>query len=356
VRRKKTTVMDIAKEAGVSQSTASMILNKKRNASFSEETIQRVMDTAEKLAYKIKPKNRKIEFPDQSDFIAVVAPNISNPYYSMLIKSIKEAAAHQGYGLFIWEIEDVKDTIERHMNMLVTLPIQGIIYAFMPYNLDPVRQIAGEIPVVIVGDKKENADIDTIGLNSLDSGIIVANHLLNLGHRHIAFISTPLNMNSLPRRQRLEGVKLALKNFKQEANLVVRAADNALYDYYRDSNSESMIGHDLALDLIETDKVTALIGVNDMVAYGILNAIREKGLRVPQDYSVCGFDNIFPSSFNSISLTTIDNFINHKGRDAVDILLRKIEDQMSDIKPDSIYRVEYKPLLIVRGSTDAPKC
>jgi LacI family transcriptional regulator len=350
--------MDIAREAEVSQATASMILNKKRTASFSEETIQRVTDTAEKLGYKARPRNRTPEYPGQSRFIAAVAPNISNPYYSTLIKSIKEAAASQGYGLLICNVEDVEDTIGRYLNMLVTLPIHGIIYTFMPYNLEPVRQAAGEIPVVIVGDKKEHVEIDTIGLNSLESGMMMTRHLLDLGHRGIAFISTPLNMNSLPRRQRLEGVKLALKNFGEDTNLVVQAADTALYDYYGDSNSESLIGHDLALDLIEKNTdgqhgITAFIGVNDMVAYGILNAIHERGMRVPQDYSVCGFDNIFPSSFSSISLTTIENFIHHKGRDAVDILVRKIRDQLSDLKPDSIYRVEYKPALIIRGSTGA---
>jgi LacI family transcriptional regulator len=142
--------MDIAKEAGVSQSTASMILNKKRNTAFSEETIQRVMETAAKLGYKAKPRNKNREFSAQSNFIAAVVPNISNPYYSMLIQSIKVAAAHQGYGLFICSIEDEMETITKYMNMLITMPIQGIIYAFMPYNLEPVKESVGDLPVVIV--------------------------------------------------------------------------------------------------------------------------------------------------------------------------------------------------------------
>jgi LacI family transcriptional regulator len=354
MKQKKITVLGIAREAGVSQSTASMILNKKKGAAFSEETIQRVMETAEKLGYKIRPKNRKPDVSARSSFIAAAVPNISNPYYSMLIQSINTAAAQRGYGVFICTIEDEAETISKYLDMLVTLPIQGIIYTFMPYNLEPLKEIAAAIPVLIVGDKKGDAGIDTIGLNSRESGIVIANHLLSLGHRRIAFISTPLNMNSLPRIQRLEGVKLALKNFAEKTDLAVQAADSTLYDYYSDSNPESMIGHDLALDLIEKGGVSAFIGVNDMVAYGILNAMYEKGLRVPQDYSVCGFDNIFPSSFGSIGLTTIENFVSHKGRDAVDILLRKIKNQMSDLKPDSVYRVEYKPMLIIRGSTGAP--
>jgi LacI family transcriptional regulator len=355
MKRKKTTVLDIAREAGVSQSTASMVLNKKKNAVFSEETVQRVMEAAEKLGYKIRPKAGKPGLSERSAFIAAVVPTISNPYYSMLIQAINAAAAQRGYGVFICTIEDEAETISKHLDMLVTLPIQGIIYTVMPYNLEPVKEIAAALPVLIVGDKKGDAGIDTIGLNSQESGIVIADHLLSLGHRSIAFISTPLNMNSLPRRQRLEGVKLALKNFTEETDLVVQAADNALYDYYSDSNPESMIGRDLALDLIEKGNVSAFIGVNDMVAYGILNAMYEKGLRIPQDYSVCGFDNIFPSSFGSIGLTTIENFVSHKGRDAVDILLRKIKNQMSELKPDSVYRVEYKPMLIVRGSTGAPR-
>jgi LacI family transcriptional regulator len=251
VKRKKTTVLDIAKASGVSQSTASMILNKKKNTGFSKDTIQRVVDTAEKLGYIIKPQRRRIEPDAPFSFIAAIVPALSNPYYSMLAQSIKAAAVDQGYGVFICSIEDEADALSRYMDMLITLPIRGIIYTFMPYNLEPVREIAGEIPVVIMGDKKGDTSIDTIGLNSLEAGIIITNHLLALGHRNIAFISTPLNMNSLPRRQRLEGIKLALKNYEQKTNLVVQAADDSLHDYYDDSNTESMIGHDLALTLIK---------------------------------------------------------------------------------------------------------
>jgi LacI family transcriptional regulator len=352
MKRKKTTVLDIAKAAGVSQSTASMILNKKKNTAFSKDTIRRVIDTAEKLGYIIKPQNRRIEPDAPFSCIAAVVPALSNPYYSMLAQSIKAAAADQGYGFFC-SIEDEADALPQYR--LAALPIQGIIYTYMPYNLEPVRETAGEIPVVLMGDKKGDTGIDTIGLNSQEAGIIVADHLLALGHRSIAFISTPINMNSLPRRQRLEGVKTALKNYEQKTNLVVQAADNSPRGCHDDSNGESTIGHDLALTLIKKNNVTAFIGVNDMVAYGILNAVHEKGLRAPQDYSVCGFDNIFPSAFSTISLTTIENFITHKGRDAVDILIRKIKNQQSDLKPDSIYRVEYKPMLIIRSSTGAPR-
>jgi LacI family transcriptional regulator len=279
-----------------------------------------------------------------------VVPTLANPYYPALLQSIKAEAAKEEYDLFVCVIRDEADT-EKGLASLSCLPIRGIIYTFMPYKLEPLENIAEHMPMIIIGDKNENTSIDTIGLNSVESGTMIAEYLLSLGHRNIAFISTPLSRNSLPGQRRLEGVTLTLHNFGEKCNLVVQAADESFQADPHDANSEPRLGYELAMKVLREQKVTAFIGVNDMVAFGILNALDEKKYRVPADYSVCGFDNIFPSSFRNISLTSVEHFISEKGKDAFDILCKKINYQFSGITPNSIYKIEYKPELIIRGST-----
>jgi LacI family transcriptional regulator len=344
---KKITTLDIARRTGVSQSTVSMILSQKKNVSFTEETVRRVLETARGLNYQRKTKNVRGKGPQ---VIAVVVPTFANPYYAALVQSIKAEAAKENYDLFVCIIGDEADT-GQSLASLSALPIRGIIYTFMPYKIEPLHSAAENLPVVIIGDKNEHTSIDTIGLNSVESGAMMAEHLLSLGHRNIAFISTPLSRNSLPRRRRLEGVQTALDNFGEECRLIVQAAEESFSVDLHNANTEPRLGYDLTMAVLREQKVTAFIGVNDMVAFGILDALEEKKCRVPDDFSVCGFDNIFPSSFRNISLTSVDHVINYKGKDAFDILLKKINYRLSGTAPNSIYKIEYKPELIVRGST-----
>ena len=117
-----------------------------------------------------------------------------------------------------------------------------------------------------------------------------------------------------------------------------------------DVKFESRVGYEATKQLIKIPDITALIGVNDMLSYGIVNALVDEGYKVPDDYSVCGFDDIFPSAFNQISLTTIDHNLYNKGKDSVDILHKKITIPSYNSNR-SIYRIEYKPSLVIRNST-----
>lgn len=346
----KPTTKDVADLAGVSQSTVSMILNNKTNASFSQETIHKVVEAARSLSYKTKEKNEGL-FGIQSQLIAVISPTLSNPYYASLIQAIENEATIQGYSLFICNTYHDQQKERKYLDLLSHSAICGIIYTYMPFHKEIVKVISLKIPVVIIGDKNEVIDIDTVELNSIESGVIMGKHLLSLGHKNIAFISTPLSENSVPRNRRLEGIKLALGASEVKTNLIVREAEVDVSEDNYDVNLESKIGYDLALDIIGKEDVTALVGVNDMVAYGIFDALAEKKFKVPEDYSVCGFDNIFPSAFSGMSLTTVDHFISYKGKDAFEILFKKISNKSLVLNPTSIFKVEYKPILIKRNST-----
>lgn len=115
------------------------------------------------------------------------------------------------------------------------------------------------------------------------------------------------------------------------------------------------MGYDLTVELLREDcPITAIAALNDMMAFGAMDALLERQYRIPGDISVVGCDNTLFSRFHTIGLTTVEHFVDQKGRDACDIILRKIESQKSYRKgdePTSIYHIEYEPRLIVRGST-----
>ena len=130
------------------------------------------------------------------------------------------------------------------------------------------------------------------------------------------------------------------------------------YSYLKESKDYYdvvLMGYYLTKELLREDKnLTAIVGMNDMIAFGIMDAVLESKLRIPADISVVGCDNTVYSSFRSISLTTIDHYVPLKGRDACDIILRKIQslrESQDGNEPLSTYHVEYEPKLIVRRST-----
>ena len=183
----------------------------------------------------------------------------------------------------------------------------------------------------------------------------MARHLLELGHRHVAFVSPPLTSKQGQRLKRVEGFVREFEEAGYGDGVIVKSADEDLDEVIPSMDSEYKMGYYLTKELLREDKnLTAIVGMNDMIAFGIMDAVLKSKLRIPADISVVGCDNTVYSSFRSISLTTIDHYVPLKGRDACDIILRKIQslrESQDGNEPLSTYHVEYEPKLIVRRST-----
>lgn len=344
---KKPTTSDIAKLAGVSQSTVSMILTGRSDVTFSEETIGKVFLAAKQLNYTATRKKKSGILNNK--FIAVVSPTLANPYYSTLIQSSENQAVNNGYSTAIFNTSRDPQIEENYLNFFSQFPFKGIIFTSMPFHQEHVKVLSLNIPVVIISDKSEYMEEDTIEINSIEAGTLIAEHLLELGHKKIAYITTPLATCSTQRRKRLEGVQKSLKNSDAELTIFESKENTALCKY--NLNEEYSAGYKLTQEAMKDTSITAYIGVNDMVSFGIIDALDSAKIHIPEDVSVCGFDNIFPSQFQRISLTTVDSFLIEKGRDAFDLLLRKIKKNIEDKDINEIYRIEYKTKLIIRNST-----
>ncbi len=351
---KKPTTKDVADLAGVSQATVSMILNNKKNVSFADKTIEKVLQAARQLNYTVPSQLRTFQHSPRK-LIALFTATMSNPYYPMWNQVIEETAIPRGYNILVCNIHRRAELEKYYMEFVTDNEIAGIVYTFTPSFPGELKRIAETRPVVVIGEKDDRLDIDTVGLNSYTSGMLVAEHLLALGHKQIAFITSPIENNmTLTRRQRYQGILSTLKEHGLENNLRIKSSvseaelPNSVY--------EIQAGYNLTVELLEEALVTAIIGINDMTACGIMAALRDKGYKIPQHISVCGFDNIFVASIAHPKLTTIDHCITHRARAAIDILIEKIEHlhaavPSAPLNNSGTYKIEYTPQLIIRDST-----
>ncbi|OCN02833.1 hypothetical protein A7X67_02965 [Clostridium sp. W14A] len=347
------TTFDIARLAGVSQSAVSMILNHPDQAHFLPDTIQRVLATAEELGYKKRARVNQSSFSLQKETILILCPVISNPYYSALAQSIEQEASAKGYSTVV--CNTYRD-IRREQRILAQFSesgLCGIIFTFVPQSCALVEEMNQTVPVVVIGDRNTSINVDTVEIDSIRSGTLVGEHLLKLGHTDIAFLSTTLNEQNAVRLNRLEGIRQIYRKLCPQGSVTVSSRNVTSEEDLRDPLIEQNVGFQLAGKILEHKKITAIVAVNDMVAYGAMAAVLEAGFSIPKDYSVCGFDNIFSSQFPQIMLTSVEHFIREKGCNAMNILEGRIRS--CKVQTESITRIEYQPRLIVRKSTAKPR-
>lgn len=161
-------------------------------------------------------------------------------------------------------------------------------------------------------------------LNNAKPGRLMARHLLDYGHRKVAFASPPLTSRQGQRLKRVEGFVREFSEAGCGDGVIVKAAAEDLDNRIPSMDSEYKMGYTLTKELLREDReLTAIAGMNDMIAFGIMDALLEEKIRIPGEISVLGCDNTIYSSLHAISLTTIDHFVSLKGRDACEIIIKK---------------------------------
>ncbi len=336
----KVTTSDIAKAAGVSQSTVSIVLNNNTKISISSETRALVLKTAEEMGYKFKKRGKSLE---QSPVVGLLVPTLSNLYYPFLAQNVESYAKTLGLTIVMQNTMRSEEYEIQSFNYLRSIGVQGIVSLFTPK-----APIPEDIPVVIVGEKLPRVDVDTVNLNSYVSGQVAAEHLISLGHKDIAYISTPFTNMTDARKKRREGI-LAMM---EEAGLGERLCilvDEENESETLDSTYEFDCGARLTEKLLEENpKCTAIIAVNDMTAMGCISVLNQKGVRIPEDMAICGFDNLYLDRMMSPQLTSVDQMAFHGCKVGLSILLEKMKNFSMQEGP--VY-LEYKPRLYARGST-----
>ncbi len=349
--KKRITQREIADHVGVSTASVSMILAGKSLARFSDETIDAVHTACRELGYQGKASRRN------RTIVLIVCPSVINPYFATIIQGMEMEAKEKGLETVVfttyWDTEKERSACEFAKDPMVG----GVIFAMIPQQPELVRQLNETVPVVAVGDKQNEVGLDTVDVNNFNAGVLVARHLLELGHRKIAYLSTSLNSEHSARVRRHDGLKAQIARFGHGATLSLFTAEIEALTELNTVDIEHRTGRSLAKRCIaEEPQVTAMVAINDMVAYGVIDGIKESGFTIPGDYSVCGFDNIYPSPFNGVALTSVEHFIVQGGKSALRLLCEKMEGRQSRaLARGAVIRVEYQTRLIVRASSGTPR-
>lgn len=351
-KRGSVSAKDVAKFAGVSQSTVSMILNNYENVSFSEETRQRVLDACNTLGYKgmtpVGMQNEKI--------LLVVLPSCDNLCYAKQLSAVKNKAQENGYACLTLNTYRDPRAENSVIQCLRCMPLAGSIFLYQPENISLLERANALKPCVVVCDRNLSVKLDTIEVNSYGIGQLIAEHMIRQSHTSVAYVATSLNAKYVTRVQRLEGIKETyLKSgFSEDAVKVTTLESEDI--------SPRGVVEDYAAGILLTNRVldkycneiSGIIGYNDMICLGILDAIKARGYHVPKDYSVIGCDNISLSEMESVSLTTVEHYPHLRARDATELLIKKIgnaQDHATDVSTMGVTRVEFEPKMIVRSST-----
>lgn len=344
---KKTTIADIAKAASVSSTTVSMILNGRAGVSFSKETVDKVLQLSAEMGYCPSQQHRssKTSLPT----VLVACPNMSNHYYSRIVQAIEQEADANNYQIIVrMHYRDIRKEMEC-VELAQQIGADGIIFATMPNNVELLESIKSRTPVVIIGDRDSRVGLDTVELNDYNAGELLASHLASLGHRYIGFISTSLGEMFAMRQRRLLGLRETMKRKDSQSEVFVSACNVRPEEELGDIDIEYNIGYRLTTEALqEHPEITAFVAVNDSVAAGVMDAILGRGFRIPQDYSVCGCDNIRESRYEYVSLTTVEHQLEEKGRYAFHILLKRMNGTLTS---DRITHAEYPNRLMERNST-----
>lgn len=371
--KKRTTTRDIAKACFVSQSAVSMILSGREDIHFAPETIERVKRTAKEMGYEYRGRAKKKK-TGTNDTIMIMCPSLATQYYTTLIQFITQEAQEHGLYTLIAYTNRSKEREEYYLNMASDTRFYGIIYTYAPRAVSSLNHLYEKLPLVLINDHNPDLKMELLELDSKKSGRLIAAHLLELGHRDIGYMTTPLSSIEVPRRRRLEGMQEEYERQGLDSSFIHVISGKREEQETITGNKHYDTGYGLTRkyfkkreDILkkkeetnaELENITAFVGTNDFVAIGIMDAITSLGYCIPEDFSVCGFDNTLVASFSGISLTTIDHCIGEKGAYAVSMLRnqRTCMEQKDDKKEKKrpIMRLEYEPQLIIRRSTGKRK-
>ena len=335
---------DIAKAAGVSQSTVSNILGRNKTSSFPKATVDKVFATAEELGYTPQQRQSKTNVL-ASKRILVLATRLTNPYYPCILQSIEHEANKNGLHVVCGDTYHLPKLEQDYLDMALEMNFLAVIYLFPPDNPQALERALERIPIITICDNVPDSKADQVELNNFRSGCIAAEHLISLGHRNIVMLTTPMDRN-IARLSRVKGVENLIHASENcTLHIISDFIDTPEGEMAIENNFDYSVGYHLAQDPhIVKCGATAIIATNDMVAIGAMDALSEKGFRIPEDYSIIGFDNTDFGRLPYIALTSVSQQKFRIGRLAVQRLLEKIGGdcrQTTDI---------LQPELVIRSS------
>ncbi len=331
---------ELAAHLGLSPTSLSIVLNDAPAASaIPQETKNRILEAAEKFNYRPNYFARSLR-AQRSFTLGVIVPELSDGYSAMVLTGVEAALSKEGFFYLTASHLHRDDLLEHHPKMLLERQVEGIIAVDTPIRFHT------NLPIVTVSGHDEIEGVTNVVLNHQHAAELGMGHLFTLGHRRIAFIKgqdfssdTKVRWETIAMAATKRGIKL----------------DEALITQLEGDIPSPEIGYIAAQKLLSNKKpFTALFAFNDISAIGAIRALQESGLRVPEDVSVLGFDDIYAAEFHNPALTTIRQPLFEMGSLAAQTLLRRLAANQTDAG-EIPQTLTVEPKLIVRQSTAQAK-
>jgi LacI family transcriptional regulator len=348
-RQEKTvTIREVAEQCELSPTTVSMVLNQTPMASqIPEATKQRILRVAEGMGYQPNPFAQALR-SRHSHTIGVMVPDIADPYCAQILRGIENSFSQSNYLPFLVDIQNDSLRFKKYINVLTGRRVEGLIILANSLSFETELLLAPgtrKVPVVILGREPETESLSWVATDNQDGTRQAMEHLYGLGHRKIAVIRGPEMI--VDSHHQWAGIC----SFASAAGLILEprliASLSAPFSSYEG-------GYERTQELLALKiPFTAVVAFDDMTAFGCIRALINAGLRVPQDCSVIGFDDIAAAAFYNPALTSVREHMEELASTGADILMEAIGAFRKSQAMSPTHR-KIKPALIVRESTAPP--
>lgn len=330
---RRVSIHHVAKAAGVSVGTVSNVMN--NPVLVSDSTRSRVEASIVELGFVRNGSARQLR-AGTSQAVGAVVLDIANPFFTDVARGIEDRLSQDGCVLMLSSTDEKPEREERNLRLLEEQGVRGVLLTPSRGDLVVLREIRDRGMAVVLLDAPGEEDICAAGVDDVHGGRIAAKHLFDLGHRRIAFANGPLSIRQCADRRR--GVVRAIRNAR------LRLADTLI----EVTTTLNAAGGEAAVErLLSTgDPPTAIMCANDLTAMGVLRALHRRQIRVPEDISVVGYDDLDVVSILATPLTTVRQPRYALGWQAADLLLDETGGRSHRHR-----QVRFEPELIVREST-----
>ena len=324
---------EVAEQAGVSVTTVSHVINNSRPVN--PETRNRVEQAMQVLGYQPNVLARSLR-QGKSHTIGVILPDNAKPYFAEVVRGIEDTSFSQGYSVMLCNSDNDLEKEHLYTNVLIEKQVDGIIFVAAGLSEENINNLQKRgVPSVLVDRQVPGVEIDSVFADNQAGGFLAVNHLVDLGHTAIACITGPRGVRSSS--ERIAGYRQALEaaGIHPDPGWVV------------EGDFQVQSGYAGAERLFKSDNTpSAIFACNDLMAIGAYRYAHEKQLRIPQDISIIGFDDIRLAEFTNPPLTTIRQSKAKMGAQAAELLLGRIANG------NQSFRQEIIPVqLVVRAST-----
>jgi LacI family transcriptional regulator len=333
---KTSTIRDVAEHANVSKATVSRYLN--GSLTLPPDTAQRIDAAIVELNYRQNSLARRLSL-GSSETIGLAMPDVANPFFAEIADEVELAASERGFGLSLCITRNELKRESLYLSWLDTQHLDGLILVSNRPDDGSLRELIGQRRnIVLIDEDIPGTDVPKVFVDNVQGGYLATRHLIRAGHKRIGHVSGPQTLFTV--QERFEGYRRALAEAHIEFD-----ADLVRFGSYERHFGETALADLLAL----ADAPTAIFASSDYLAVGMLEALRDRGIEVPRDMSIVGFDDMEFTSLLMPPISTLRQSARELGRKGVEMLLARLSGEA----PSTVHRLPVR--LIERASVAPPR-